>query len=253
MADTQEMSNASISRFVHRIAYVITSLAQDYIKFPGPEDARHLATDFMAIAGMPGVIGCIDGSLVRIVSPGGNNAELYRCRKGFLALNVMAVCDAKMRFINLISSWPGSVHDSRIFNNSRICQKLQDRNYSGYLLGDSGYACRPYLLTPLLEPQTEKQQRYNAAHIRTRDTIERCFGMWKRRFAILNHLRTKLETSKRIIIATAVLHNFAVNTGVPLPEVGPEPDAAVPDQLAYEVPAEATGQAVRAAVIDRWF
>ena len=38
-----------------------------------------------------GVIDCIDGSHIPIVSVGGDNAEIYRCRKVFSSINVM-VC-----------------------------------------------------------------------------------------------------------------------------------------------------------------
>jgi len=50
--------------------------------------------------------------------------------------------------------------------------------------------------------------RYNYCQIRTRGTVERTFGIWKRRFPCLNHIRTKLNTSLIIIVATAVLHNI---------------------------------------------
>lgn len=247
------MSASSVCKFIRRIATALTSMSPDYIKFPEPADGHQLSVDFFAIAGMPGVIGCIDGTLIPIVSPGGNTAELYRCRKGFFALNVMALCDAKMRFLNIISSWPGSVHDSRIFNNSRACQRLEDGRYVGYLLGDSGYACKPYLLTPLLHPQNEQESRYNASHIRTRNTIERCFVVWKRRFAVLQHLRTKLETSKKIIIATAVLHNIAVNSGMPVPQNMQDIAQVVAEEPVFDVPDEPTGRAVRNRIIQQWF
>ncbi|XP_044764246.1 putative nuclease HARBI1 isoform X2 [Coccinella septempunctata] len=54
-----------------------------------------------------------------------------------------------------------------------------------YLLGDSGYACKPFLFTPVLNPGTEAERRYNQAHIKTRNCIERCFGVLKRRFPCL--------------------------------------------------------------------
>ncbi|XP_050710739.1 uncharacterized protein LOC126995293 [Eriocheir sinensis] len=250
MADCLEMSAFSVCKFVHRIAVILARMSPNYIKFPEPANTRQVAEDFHAVAGMPGVIGCIDGTLIPIVSPGGNTAEIYRYRKGYLALIVMAVCDAKMRFTNVVSSWPGSVHDSRIFYNSRFCQKLEGEGYSGYLLGDSGYACKFYLLTLALDPQTEQENRYNASHIRTRDTIEKCFGVLKRRFAVLRHLRTTLETSKKIIIAVAVLHNIAVNSGMPALENVPEPVEEVQD---YALPEEATSRALRRRIIEQWF
>ena len=52
--------------------------------------------------------------------------------------------------------------------------------------------------------------RCNTAHKRTRCIIDRCFGLLKRRFPCLHFgLRTALANTLVIIVATAVLHNFA--------------------------------------------
>lgn len=76
-------------------------------------------------------------------------------------------------------------------------------------MGDNGYACKPYLLTPVLNPITRAEQNYNRAHISTRNIIERVFGVWKQRFPCLwRVLLTNIRTSVAIICATAVLYNI---------------------------------------------
>ena len=46
------------------------------------------------------------------------------------------------------------MHDARIFNISRLCAQFERGDIQGMLLGDNGYPCRPYLMTPLADPQT---------------------------------------------------------------------------------------------------
>ncbi|XP_036140821.1 putative nuclease HARBI1 [Monomorium pharaonis] len=143
---------------------------------------------------------------------GGEDSELYRNRKGYFSLNVQIITNARLDIIDIVARWPGSTHDSTIFNNSRIKSLFDENRFNdGLLLGDSGYPNLPYLMTPLLNPTTAAEHLYNEAQIRTRSKIERCFGIWKRRFAVLS-IGSRFQTVERmlpIITATAVLHNIA--------------------------------------------
>ena len=54
--------------------------------------------------------------------------------------------------------------------------------------------------------------------MRTRNCIERAFGVLKRRLACLSiPVRTKLTTTKRIMMVCAILHNIAVDYRIPPP------------------------------------
>ena len=66
-------------------------------------------------------------------------------------------------------------------------------------------------MTPILKPKNAGEVRYNTAHRRTRCLIDRCFGLLKRRFPCL-HLGLRIASANTlvIIVATAVLHNFAL-------------------------------------------
>ncbi|KAJ8875607.1 hypothetical protein PR048_023503 [Dryococelus australis] len=158
---------------------------------------------FHEIAGYPGVIGTIDCTHVTIQSPDGDNTELYRNRKHFISINVQAVCNATLLFTYVVARWPWFTHDSTIFNSSNLKAQFEMRVIpEGVLLGDSGYACRPYLQTPLLNPvippppfsnQHFPEIRCNVALIKTHNTMERAFGVVKRHFPCLSmKLRVKL-------------------------------------------------------------
>ena len=96
---------------------------------------------------------------------------------------------------------------------------LKVKAIGGVLVGDSGYPLRPYLITPLLHPQTRAERRFNRAHCRSRVVVENLFGVWKRRFPCLQLvLRLEVEITLAVIVACAVLHNLACQMAAPLPQ-----------------------------------
>lgn len=154
------------------------------------------------------------GAIINLLS-GGENAERFRNRKGYFSINVQTVSDAGLRIQNIVARWPGSVHDSTIFDNSRIKAFMETRYDGCFILGDSGYPVQNYLMTPLANPLTVAENLYNESLIRTRNVVERSYGVWKRRFPCLSMgLRVKLDTALNIIVATAVLHNLACNLAI---------------------------------------
>ncbi|XP_046551325.1 putative nuclease HARBI1 [Haliotis rubra] len=119
------------------------------------------------------------------------------------------------RLTNVCAKWPGAAHDSHIFRTSALCHHLEQhhrRIADGFILGDNGYPCRPFLLTPYFNPHGQPEQRYNDSLCATRVTIERTFGRWKRRFHVLNS-EVRMEPSRVccIVVACAVLHNIAID------------------------------------------
>ncbi|GFN92188.1 protein antagonist of like heterochromatin protein 1 [Plakobranchus ocellatus] len=175
---------STVSRIVHWVASAIAAKRRDFVTFPVNAELNNVKQDFYEIAGFPGVIGCIDCTHIRIIRP---SAEIYRNRKGYFSINVQAVCDTNLRISSLVARWPGSTHDTRIFYNSVLSMRLENRELNGHLLGDNGYPNLPYLLTPILNPGNRGEQRYNISHKTTRNTIERLFGVLKRRFPALHY------------------------------------------------------------------
>ncbi|XP_069687300.1 putative nuclease HARBI1 [Periplaneta americana] len=219
VGDNAGISKSTVSRIVSKVSAAIASMRRRYVTFPSVQERPSIVQQFYDMYNFPGIVGAIDCTHIKIQSPGGNRAEIYRNRKGYFSVNVQVISDANLLIRDIVARWPGSVHDSTIFSNSHIRAQFEMGAIDeGILLGDSGYPLRKYLLTSYLHPETRPQHNYNAAHIRTRNCVERMIGVWKRRFPVLSlGLRTKRQTTLTIIVATAVLHNIAVETRDQLP------------------------------------
>ncbi|XP_054259636.1 putative nuclease HARBI1 [Macrosteles quadrilineatus] len=139
----------------------------------------------------------------------------YINRKNKPTLNVQATCDSKEMFTSVDVSWPGSVHDARIWKNSPVREVMRTTRNT-VLIGDDGYGLEPWLMTPFSVLDNESESKFNKLLKKERVVIERCFGQLKRRFPILQYVcRVKLEKVPKIIVACVVLHNIAKSLGDP--------------------------------------
>lgn len=208
---------------------------------------------FYNIARFPRVLLAIDCTHVRIQSPGRNQAEQFRNRKGYFSINVQMACDSKLKFRDVVARWPGSAHDSTIFSNSSLEAKFNAGMMGDSLmLDDSGYVVSSYLITPLLEPITAAENIFNESQIRTRNVIERSFGIWKRRFPVNSlGMRLNLETVQDVILATAILHNIAIEQNEELPEIDIDiQETFVPEMIVQE---NDQNDSVRRLLIQNYF
>ena len=78
-----------------------------------------------------------------------------------------------------------------------------------YLLDDSGYPCKSFIITPYPNPASAKQEAFNKAHCKTRVAIKQTFGQWKQRVHLLHsECWMKPEKVCTLIGVCAVLHNI---------------------------------------------
>ncbi|KAJ1171560.1 hypothetical protein NDU88_003421 [Pleurodeles waltl] len=153
------------------------------------------------------------------------------------------------------------LHDTYILRNSSIPDMMgQLQRHRVWLLGDSGYPNLSWLLTPVRNPRTRAEERYNEAHGRTRRVIERTFGLLKARFRFLHMTGGSLIYSLKkvcdIIIACSMLHDLALRRQVPfLQEDDPDDGvvAAVEPVDSDEEEAEEEDNDNRESVIQQYF
>ncbi|XP_071579088.1 putative nuclease HARBI1 [Temnothorax nylanderi] len=219
LGDIITISQPTISRIVFRVSILLASYINRYIKIPSSEESRsenkrlfrELGRGHGGI-GLPSIDGAIDCTHIRLVHTRFQNVdEIFRNRKGYFSLNVQIIVGPRTEILDIVPEWPGSEHDSRMFQNSRIYMRYKQGELDGILVGDAGCPALPFLLTPIGNPRTDEEMSYNTIHGRTRRIVERTFGIWKRRFPCLSKgLGTKLLTSTSIVVACAVLHNLSL-------------------------------------------
>ncbi|KAJ8970975.1 hypothetical protein NQ314_000949 [Rhamnusium bicolor] len=176
--DLRKVSQATVSQTIKQVSVLLAEQLGNFIKFPDNENEQRInIIKFYAIAGFPSLL-----------------------------------AGPRMEILDIVVRHPGSTHDSVILSAVRV--RFEQGQIRGLLLRDNVYACRPYLLTPVIYPTTQQEENYNRAHKRTRNLIEMVNGLWKRRFPCLYRTLTiKVDTSVAVICATAVLHNIALQYG----------------------------------------
>ena len=76
---------------------------------------------------MPHVVGAIDGKHIAMDCPKNTGSQFYNS-KGFFSQVLLAVCDAKYKFLFVDVGQYGSTNDSAVLKNSEIGKRLNSNS-----------------------------------------------------------------------------------------------------------------------------
>ena len=220
------VSQPTVSQVFSDFTDNMVRMAPNFIYMPSNSN-KILRTkkEFYKVAGFPGVIGCIDGSHIVIIAPH-QDEFAYVNRKKFHSVNIQGICDANLVFLDVMAKWPGSCHDSFTEQASQVNDDFDQGKYGeSWLLGDSGYPLKDWLMTPIPIPATSAERNFNVVHRKTRCFIERAFEVLKSRWRILDHTGGSLCYSStkvaKIVITCCALHNMCRRNGTPILSANP--------------------------------
>ncbi|VEN39227.1 unnamed protein product [Callosobruchus maculatus] len=211
------VSRTTVMNIVNRLLYFTLRLKKMYIKFPKTErDFEYVAEGFKKY---PGVAGAIDGTHI-FVTVKKEQQDSYIDRYRRHSINLMVICDASKMLTYAFVGFPGSAHDSRVFQNSLLYQEIEqhgpnsifldDQKY--HIIGDSAFPLKTWLMTPYKGNNLTVSQKYhNYCLSAERVVVEHTIGTIKGRWRRLQYINT-YHICKSIEIATAacVLHNFCL-------------------------------------------
>jgi len=195
---------------------------------PTVDHFKIIADKFYEKWNFPNCAGSIDGKHIRLKCPK-NSGSMFYNYKLYFSIVLMAVVDAKYRFIMINVGGYGKDSDSGILCNTNFHQRLENGtlklpierklNNSDILapyvfVGDEAFPLRNYLMRPFPRKQAQetKKSYYNYRLSRARMAVECAFGIASSKFRILlKAIETKVENADHIVKAICILHNVIID------------------------------------------
>ena len=135
------------------------------------DEYKECITDFDEIWQFPYCLGAIDSCHIPIKCPvkGIERAKEYHNFKNFHSVLLMAIVDAKHRFVWASSGYPGNSHDAIIFESTTLYSRITDadiiptiskQQVGCNIIGDSAFPFTTWPMKPFSHAVLSPQQRY---------------------------------------------------------------------------------------------
>ncbi|EGZ12290.1 hypothetical protein PHYSODRAFT_317433 [Phytophthora sojae] len=170
--DVAQLSVASFYRCLNKGIFAILNCTELAIQLPTtPREIECAAAEFAKSSSegvLDGCVGCVDGMLVRIITPtrkqaGGNVRAYFSGHYHHMGLNIQAACDHQCRFIYFAVAAPGGSSDLWAFARTKLATYVGNLGNNRYFIGDGAYMPSEHMLTPFWRNGTAEQ---SARHVR---------------------------------------------------------------------------------------
>ncbi|CAI6356321.1 unnamed protein product [Macrosiphum euphorbiae] len=211
VAQVFNCSESSFFVVFNRVVEFLLNILPSIIKMPTSNDDKiQCAYEFQQIAGIPDVLGAIDGSYISIRKPKHKIRSTYFNRHHDCSLTLQGICNAKKKFVDVFTETPG----------------------------DAAYPLEENIITPFKDygNLTNNEKLFNKNHAKKRVIIENTFGLLKGRFRQLLKLDFSLaEKDSNFILACCVLHNLCTDDDDLVPEQPPVELEELPENVTLNI------------------
>ena len=226
------------NKALHEFITAVCELSHDLITLPTFEEMTLTSQFISQKYGLGGVAMGVDGSPARLGIqpyaadlPDGLTPQDFWSRKQFYGINFQIAGDHQRLIRDLVCTFPGSAHDSRVYRSSSVKDFIEGQGHF-FLVGDSAYPLSRWMVKPISQREVAgnpQRRAFNRALSGARTELtENILAIVKQRWPILRMgIRMQPERASKVILSACVLHNFAMNLRDPLPD---EDDPAGPHE-----------------------
>jgi hypothetical protein len=146
------------SGIIRDVVHAVNTEFQSEISFPCGNRLLTIMSNFQDFCGLPTVARTIDGTHIQIRKPYVGPEDYFYFKSAGYTIQMQAIVDRYKRFLDVAVGMPSSTHDSRMLRLTALYGQAEGGTvfdadtsvdiFSPYLLGDSGYPLKPWLMIP---------------------------------------------------------------------------------------------------------
>lgn len=224
------VGQSTVSQVTWRFIEAMEERARHHLKWPDSSQMERITSGFEASSGLPNCCGAIDATHIVMTLPAVQTSDDWCDQENNYSMFVQGIVDFEMRFLDIVTGWPGGMPISRLLKCSgfyQLCEsggrlngnarKLSDGEEIGeYIVGGASYPLLPWLVTPFAgDEPSDCVSEFNPVLETARSAALKAFSQLKGGWRILNKVMWRPDKRKlpSIVLVCCLLHNIIIDCG----------------------------------------
>ncbi|EYU46549.1 hypothetical protein MIMGU_mgv1a007279mg [Erythranthe guttata] len=225
------VGQSTVSQVTWRFIEAMEERARHHLKWPDPTQTGRIKSGFESLTGLPNCCGAIDSTHIVMTLPAVQTSDDWCDQENNYSMFVQGVVDFEMRFLDIVTGWPGGMPVSRLLKCSgfyKLCEtggrlngdammmsspSSEGEEIREYIVGGASYPLLPWLITPFHE--RGDYEHFNPVLENARLAAVNAFSLLKGGWRILNKVMWRPDKRKlpSIILVCCLLHNIIIDCG----------------------------------------
>ncbi|XP_073135143.1 protein ANTAGONIST OF LIKE HETEROCHROMATIN PROTEIN 1 isoform X2 [Henckelia pumila] len=224
------VGQSTVSQVTWRFIEAMEDRARHHLRWPDSSKMERIKSGFESSSGLPNCCGAIDATHIVMTLPAVQTSDDWCDQENNYSMFVQGVVDSEMRFLDIVTGWPGGMPVSRLLKCSgfyKLCESgarlngnvkvLSDgEEVREYVVGGASYPLLSWLVTPYKDDEhSGSRSEFNPSLETARSAAAKAFSQLKGGWRILNKVMWRPDKRKlpSIILVCSLLHNIIIDCG----------------------------------------
>ncbi|KAL8530530.1 hypothetical protein ACS0TY_007533 [Phlomoides rotata] len=220
------VGQSTVSQVTWRFIEAMEERARHHLKWPDSNQIERIKSGFKSLSGLPNCCGAIDATHIVMTLPAVQTSDDWCDQENNYSMFVQGVVDSELRFLDIVTGWPGGMPISRLLKFSgfyKLCESGARLNGNvrmlsdgveirEYIVGGASYPLLPWLVNPF---EGDEFSEFNQSLETARSAAVKAFSQLKGGWRILNKVMWRPDKRKlpSIILVCCLLHNIIIDFG----------------------------------------